>query len=596
MAKPQIRSSQVITTFGPGAMVDLPEHAVIIGGLDSWRYSKTSPIPIVTEPRLVAKIELLLQIQGTTLRKPPPAIEDKGFTPDITGYRFPEWFIVQKAELTPRGHRARRLVKWDDLDKGRFLDQDGKKQAVVPVRFVRACEKGHVGDIDWRAFVHGQGDACVREMFLEERGTSGDLDSVWVRCACGTERRMAQAAQRELKALGSCNGSRPWLGAGTREACGMPNRLLIRSASNAYFPQLLSVISIPEAHAEVDQAVLALWESHLSAVESADDLRYEMRKAVVSQQLQGFSESDILAAIERIRDGAAVSDRPVKEAEFEALASALDELGSDVPEGDFFARKLPETAWQGAQMLGIQRIVLVHRLREVVAQLGFTRFEAAGPDVDGELAIDVQRAPLALDVSWLPAIENRGEGIFIQFSASAIDAWLRKDSVKDRDAALQAGFQEWLEQHQGSRRKYPGLPYFMLHTLSHALITAISLECGYPSSSIRERIYARSSAGQYAILIYTGSADAEGTLGGLVHAGRRIRNHMLRAVEVAKLCSNDPVCAFHKPAKHDHQPLLGSACHGCVLIAETCCEQQNDFLDRALIVPTVELLSAEFFT
>src|SRR5690606_24140594 len=141
----------------------------------------------ISEPRLVSKLEEILQVQGLTLRMPPPAIEEKGFTPDITAYRFPEWFIVQKAEATPQGHRSRRLVKWDDLEKGRFTDNDGKRQLVVPVRFVRACERGHVGDIDWRAFVHGDGDACVREMYLEERGTTGDLDSVWVRCGCGAQ-------------------------------------------------------------------------------------------------------------------------------------------------------------------------------------------------------------------------------------------------------------------------------------------------------------------------------------------------------------------------------------------------------------------------
>ena len=32
----QIRQSQIITTFGPGAMVDLPDHSVIIGGLELW--------------------------------------------------------------------------------------------------------------------------------------------------------------------------------------------------------------------------------------------------------------------------------------------------------------------------------------------------------------------------------------------------------------------------------------------------------------------------------------------------------------------------------------------------------------------------------
>ncbi len=596
MGKPQIRSSQLITTFGPGAMVDLPDHAVIVGGLEGWRYSNKTAPPTISEPRLVHKLEELLQVQGLTLRKPPPAIEDKGFTPDITAYRFPEWFIVQKAEVTPRGHRARRLVKWDDLEKGRFTDRDGKKQSVVPVRFVRACERGHVGDIDWRAFVHGEGDACVREMYLEERGTTGDLDSVWVRCGCGVERRMAQAAQRELKALGSCNGSRPWLGPGTREGCGMPSRLLIRSASNAYFPQLLSVISIPEAHAAVDEVARALWDAHLTSVESVDDLRYELKKPLVSAQLKEFPEGDIMAAIQRIREGQVSDTRPVKEAEFEALSAAADELGSDHPGGDFYARSLPVAAWQSPQLAGIDRIVLVHRLREVVAQVGFTRFEAAGPDIDGELSIDVQRAPLAVDTSWLPAIENRGEGIFLQFSPAAIDDWLQRESVQQRDAVLQAGFKEWLDEHQGSTREYPGCTYFMLHTLAHLLITAISLECGYPSSSIRERIYCRPSDRQYGILIYTGSSDAEGTLGGLVAAGRRIRQHMKRALDLARLCSNDPVCAFHTPKQHDHQLLQGSACHGCVLIAETCCEQHNDYLDRALVVASVEMLNAEFFS
>jgi hypothetical protein len=129
-----------------------------------------------------------------------------------------------------------------------------------------------------------------------------------------------------------------------------------------------------------------------------------------------------------------------------------------------------------------------------------------------------------------------------------------------------------------------------LHPL---LLTAISLECGYPASSIRERIFVTNRG--YGILIYTGSSDAEGTLGGLVSAGREIKRYVKRALEIGMLCSNDPVCGFHAPTKHDPQPLLGSACHGCLLIAETSCEQRNEFMDRALVVPTVEALGCEFF-
>jgi hypothetical protein len=135
----------------------------------------------------------------------------------------------------------------------------------------------------------------------------------------------------------------------------------------------------------------------------------------------------------------------------------------------------------------------------------------------------------------------------------------------------------------------------MLHSLSHLLLTSLSLECGYPASSLRERVYAGEAG--YGILIFTASPDADGTLGGLVEAGRQLRRHLRAALDLGQLCSHDPVCAQHNPANlNEHRFLQGAACHGCLLISETSCEQHNDFLDRALVVPTVASLSAELFT
>jgi hypothetical protein len=245
-------------------------------------------------------------------------------------------------------------------------------------------------------------------------------------------------------------------------------------------------------------------------------------------------------------------------------------------------------------MEAVERVVLVHRLREVVATVGFTRFESSSPDVEGELEIGVSRAPLARDPSWLPAVENRGEGIFVQFRSDAIDEWLEKKPVERRGLQLDAGFDCWKKDHEKSHRKFPGLPYLLLHSLSHLLITAVSLECGYPASSIRERIY----AGPYGdgILLYTGTPDAEGTMGGLVEAGRQIARHLKAAIDLGRLCSNDPVCAQHAAEnQHECRFLHGAACHGCLLIAETSCEQHNDFLDRALVISTVDGNGAEFF-
>jgi hypothetical protein len=246
-------------------------------------------------------------------------------------------------------------------------------------------------------------------------------------------------------------------------------------------------------------------------------------------------------------------------------------------------------------MQPVERVVLVHRLREVIAQVGFTRFESAAPDIDGELEIGVRRASLSREISWRPAVENKGEGLFLQFKDETIAEWANRPDVLSRGRQLESGFDCWRGEHQGTQRKFPGLPYLMLHSFSHLLITAVALECGYPASSIRERIYAVPGVG-HGVLLFTGTSDSEGTLGGLIQVGRRIKEHIRNALELGELCSNDPVCAQHQPQNtHERRFLHGAACHGCLLIAETSCEQQNDHLDRALVVRTVDNLGIEFF-
>jgi hypothetical protein len=122
------------------------------------------------------------------------------------------------------------------------------------------------------------------------------------------------------------------------------------------------------------------------------------------------------------------------------------------------------------------------------------------------------------------------------------------------------------------------------------------MRCGYPASSLRERIYADAEAGHFGILIYTGSPDADGTLGGLVQEARYIEDHLLSALRIGALCSNDPICSQHAPGSSmEKRWLHGAACHGCSLVAETSCEMRNDYLDRALVIPVLGVADAAFF-
>ena len=358
------------------------------------------------------------------------------------------------------------MVHRSALTRGRFIDEDRVPQPVVPVRFVQACRKGHIDDIDWYAFVHqGQSDCKMarRALWMDERGTSGDLAEIVIRCECKVERPFFEATRMgENPPLGNCNGSRPWLGPYTKESCGAPNRLLVRSASNAYFPQKINVISLPDRDEDVSEAVDRVWEHHLQYIEDIEELKKDRkRRPPIAAALEGLADEEVYEEIKRRRgDGFTLGEqRSVKQVELEILIASREEIGSDKPDGRFFARALPSAQWKNSTkwpwMNVVERVVLVHRLREVTAQVGFTRFESSSPDIQGELEMGVVQAPLARELTWLPAIENRGEGVFFQIKSGAIDNWLARTEVQTRGRKLDAGFECWKADHKQSRRVFP---------------------------------------------------------------------------------------------------------------------------------------------
>ena len=587
----QLRRSQIITTWGPGSLLDLPNDSVIVGGLDIW--PRISDLEEITEQRLSSKLQLMTGVPAPRLYAPPADNNDPRETKKGIGvWRFPEWYVVQEENKSSDGNeRSRRLVNRKALDGRKF---EGLK--AVPTRFVRACPRGHVDDIDWRLFVHGPGNPCTRrELWLDERGTSGDLGDLSVRCACKRSRALYEAMEFENHPLGICRGKRPWLGHGSREDCHLPSRLLIRTAANAYFPQVVSVLSLPDRGTQVQQSVKSLWD-HLQIVDNLADLTVMKRLPHIAEELEPFSDDEVLDAIRSIRKGGD-DDRPVKHVELDALLAVPEGYGDDVPiDNNFHARRLPESSWRRFdQSNPIECVIQVHRLKEVLALAGFTRFEAVTPDINGEYETDVERAKLAIEPRWFPATENRGEGVFIQLRAESVADWLGRDGVKNRVDQLRAGHRCWVKNRQ-RQHAFPGGPYVLLHTLSHLLIQSLSMRCGYPASSVRERIYVDVAGNRYGILLYTASPDAEGTLGGLVQEGRHIELHLSNALRTGALCSNDPICAQHAPGESmEGRWLQGAACHGCALVAETSCEMWNDYLDRALVVPVLGEPDAAFF-
>jgi hypothetical protein len=604
-----LRRSQVLTTYGPGAMVDLPTHSVLISGLEEWRDRDWK---VIHEPRLTYRLLRTLKWRSVELRMPPAASDAPNEGPNgITAWVFPEWFLGAPVEQEQSTVRTRPLVHRREVDRGKY-----QKKPVVPIRFVQACPRGHISDIDWYAFVHRGKTDCRRGLWVDEVGTTGDLHNVVIRCDCGESRPMSTAERRRTPGaeviphqpdeddapLGYCQGERPWLGPRGRQRCGGAekpeiNRLLIRSASNTWFADTVSVISIPDRGADIDRRVQEVW-GQLKDIRDESVLQiFRDNMPSLNTTLGGLTNAEVWESIQRLRAGEDHDEEEgLKRAELRTLLAADANPDLDATESSFSAQLVPHPR----NIRGLDRVVLVHRLREVMALVGFTRFEPPIPDEEGEISLGVHRADVAISADWLPAVENRGEGFFLGFDAEVIRQWemdLFQGGETSRWRELEKGQQRWRERNNKSaaQHRLPGPAYIMLHTLSHLLINSVALDSGYSSSAIRERIYAATGVG-YGILLYTASSDSEGTLGGLVEVGRNIGPHLERALERARLCSHDPVCATHEPANGAEERYLhGAACHGCVLISETSCEQRNVLLDRALVVETVVGGGGAFF-
>lgn len=596
-----IRKSQLVTTYGPGSMVDLLDNAVLIGGLDFWVYNKKKGVPHIAEPRLRDSLADRFKIAGRDLstdrpfREPPPVDErEPSRYAGIQVLEFPQWFVCQNPD-------CRALTRKHDgleLKRGRYWHPCGGKRPFecVPVRFLGACRKGHVQEWPWIAFAHLGGNKCAAPSLRLEEGATGDFAEIRVMCSCGSGRALASARAFATGGVHMmCEGHRPWLGVEGNESCDEELRLLVRTASNSYFSQMVSALSIPEPGRELEEALTEHWNTlKVATPETLPAFRTipGLKDAIVR-----FKDDEVLRAIRARQKGAESSGRwPLRTAEFKQfIAQPKERPGELAPESEmFFAR---EARCEGKLPVGVARIVIASKLREVRAQIGFTRLEPATPDLQGEYDLAVQSAPLGLTTNWLPATEMHGEGVFLQLGEEAVRAWEERESVKARGDALLAGYHGWLQSLSPAAREkappFPGVRFYMLHSLSHLLISAISLECGYSASAIRERIYCGPSASDpntpmAAILLMTGTAGTEGTLGGLVEQGRKIRQHLQRAYDLGRLCSNDPICAGHSPEDDPAERWLeGAGCHGCLFIAECSCERFNRYLDRALVIPTV---------
>jgi hypothetical protein len=598
-----LRPSQLLWTYGPGALVDLPNLSVITMGLDRW---DTNRCPPIEEARLLDQVRLVLGPQVERLRMPPVIASENvdPFSPEakigVPVRPFPRWLRCVRCGLLASYDSNLFAIKENPYrpDQTHFIHascEKGSKSDAVPARFLVACRLGHLDDFPWHWYVHSGPTVCKGTLRFFEVGASLQTENLWVKCdACGTARSLINAFGKDAKDhLPACRGRHPHLDH-YEPGCAEDARTVLLGSTNSWFSITISVLAIPTAGDSLTQLVADGW-TYFEEVEDVADAKATLKAVTKGNLVQGierYTAAELWEAIEKHRSGGStvIQGGDVKRPEWEVLTHPNPP--TDWPH---FLSERVATPKEYAHL--IHEVLLLKRLREVNALVGFTRVDA--PDQSADQSEHQAMADMCMGKpEWVPASEVHGEGIFIRFKEDVLHQWESTNgSVLAREQKLLAGHRGWRNARRLDPRKgFPGIRYTMLHTLAHLLIREFALECGYNAASIRERLYAEAGAAPMAgILLYTASADSDGTLGGLIelgkpeNLGRLIRQALLRA----SVCSSDPLCSEHDPEKD--RSLHAASCHACGFVSETSCERGNRYLDRALLIRTFDSTGAAFF-
>jgi Domain of unknown function (DUF1998) len=575
MATRKVRRSQVVSPFGPGAIIDLVGESFVAEDAGNWRGRPE----LINFPRLAAYLEV------PALRTPPAG----GALPY---YRFPQWLFCP---------HCRRMTRWSITQEGKdsapTCQRCLERRRLVPMRFVAVCANGHLADIDWRRWAHSEArrdrdksqcQSSDKLRFVNRSDVGGGLRSLEVICdQCHASRSLDNLTSRiALRQIGiPCPGRQPWQNQQDARACDEALVALQRGASSVYFPEVVSAIDIPPESTwtyKNDPGRKLLQHSDFrSLVERPDHpLRSPLLDVIAKDT--GLARVDVERELTRELGGDAprgvegsLDDIPPDE--WEALCTPTE--GHD-PRDLFITRRAPRGVSSGddrdAQAVldqKIEDVVLVDRLREVRVLTEFRRHTM-------KRAV---RSNLAAHVEHLPAVEVFGEGFFVRFEEDIFGAWESHSKVRERCQKLatraQAASAHWLE--------VPTPRYVLLHTLAHLLLRNTAFEAGYSTSSLRERLYATRGTKKpemAGILIYTAAGDTEGTLGGLVRMGEheRLSRLIFASIVSAQWCSFDPVCT--DSLGQGPSGLSLAACHACSLVPETSCVATNRLLDRRLVV------------
>lgn len=591
-----LRRSQFILTYGPGSILEGRNGPRIIPSLSSGLGSKFGRVLKQYEVHDLRMSYILKKIM--TPHKdydirffvlPSNSSEHLKDTQGIyRTYIFPVWKICYGKD----GNHNPDIPILYDSSKYEYCPICGKDPN-TNVRFVCACPDGHLDEVKWNYAVHGNENQCKMDYFYWNAGGSS-LSSINIKCPkCGSETNMSEVYQKYFK----CTGRLPEKEIPEENygicftiprsyRCNQRMRVIQRQSTSLRIANTLTLLKIPKYDkpisnilqiGEVAALLGGLISAHLdentsvTVLKGAPNIANETKEIIFNYiKNNGYLELVNLAT-ELYNKDIEVDNILIEE--FETLKG--DQVCSD----NFCKGPSSNYNIKFGEKEFPFKVYPVDKIKTVTAQIGYQRKPYLKKDRDTGKIIESPTvssgAVRPLDgTCWYPVYEGIGEGIFITSDENPIQYLNLKDIAE-----------EWIEKKpqytdrwRDNEVKNPVFVWW--HTLSHALIRALSFFSGYSSASIRERIYIDPN-NNGGIFLYTTSAGEDCSMGGLVESSEKFNLIMEEALKSVSLCSYDPLCS---KVRISPDRVNGAACIYCLLVPETSCEHGNMWLDRHLIL------------
>lgn len=574
MTGQSIRPTQFVLTFGVGSVVEMPSGPRVILDFDRW-----GGVFGVGKKPSVEQFEIHELSASQLLNKgrifSVPTNLELEIPQNLAAFRtgaFPRWALCER-------HDRLFQMGTNDITRCPGCISEGRRESArrQAIRFVRACSAGHLDDIDWHGIVHYNRTINCDSTIFEWTTQGSSLRTVRIRCPDCTQ---VATLQDVYSRTVTCTGRFQEKPDMSPVDCKRRPQVTLRGSSSLRIPEIISTIAIPRRSSKLHRILernqirsIILSEPEWTKSQLVKKLEYlsqqdaSLMDPLIIDVIKQSDEGYLLGVIDDVRQYSkkqGVTLEEVKLEEFRELQNAARNGHPPDPSDqnqEFEVIKddvNDKVKWHSHSL----RVTPIENLRVVLVQKGYKRL---GTDPNANRLVETFYDDGSS--KWYPGIEQFGEGIFIDAMSL----------VRIRDS-------DWEKALRDRSDPFCHPLFVWWHTLSHRLIAALSLDSGYSSASIRERVYLdidkKTGTASGGILLYATQPGGDGSMGGLIALVPEFERVLESAERNLDACSNDPLCQEAKISAGKHN---GAACYACLLLSETSCDHRNMYLDRNLL-------------